>query len=84
MVLKVILVLVLFGLPLIPTFWAIQDIPKRQFRSFRRKFLWFFAVSTFPFFGALAYILFERKKTEPLDSFASMPGLVKAGEKSRS
>ncbi|SFM43675.1 PLDc N-terminal domain-containing protein [Thermodesulforhabdus norvegica] len=83
MIFKVILVLILFGLPLVPTFWAIQDIPKRQFRSFRRKFLWFFAVSTFPFFGALAYILFERKKTEPMDPFASISEALNTGEKTR-
>ncbi len=67
MVLKILLVIFLFGLPLIPTFWAIQDIPKRRFSSPRRKIAWFVGVSTIPFIGALLYIFFERKKTEPDD-----------------
>lgn len=63
--LKVLLVIILFGLPMVPTFWAIQDIPKRKFLSPRRKVVWFITVSTLPFIGAVAYIFFERKKTEP-------------------
>ncbi|MCX7821904.1 MAG: PLDc N-terminal domain-containing protein [Syntrophobacterales bacterium] len=65
-VLSVILTLLLLFVPLIPTFWAIQDIPKRKFISPKRKIIWFFTVSTIPFFGALVYLIFERKKTEPI------------------
>ncbi|MEJ5300279.1 MAG: PLDc N-terminal domain-containing protein [Thermodesulforhabdaceae bacterium] len=64
--LSVILTLVLLFAPLIPTFWAIQDIPKRRFSSPRRKVIWFLTVSTIPFFGALGYLIFERRKTEPI------------------
>ncbi len=65
-VLHVILILLLLFVPMIPTFWAIQDIPKRKFLSTKRKVVWFFTVSTLPFIGAALYILFERKRTEPL------------------
>lgn len=65
-VLSVILTLLLLFAPLIPTFWAIQDIPKRRFVSSKRKIIWFVTVSTVPFFGALGYLIFERKKTEPI------------------
>lgn len=65
-VLSVILTLLLLFAPLIPTFWAIQDIPKRKFISSKRKIIWFVTVSTVPFFGALGYLIFERKKTEPI------------------
>jgi len=55
-----------FALPILPTFWAIFDIPKRRFATDKRKMIWFFTVSTLPFIGAMLYILVERRHTEPL------------------
>ncbi len=65
MVLQIIILLVLLAIPLIPTFWAIMDIPKRRFATPRTKMLWFLAVSTLPCFGALFYIFMGRRHTEP-------------------
>lgn len=84
MIWKIVLVLILFVLPLVPTFWAIQDVPKRQFRSPRRKLLWFMSVSIFPFVGAVVYILFERKKTESINVFMPVPRTIDLREKVRS
>jgi|GEM_PF-1396817 len=79
--LKMLLVVLLFGVPLIPTFWAIQDVPKRRFKSSRRKIAWFIIVSTFPFIGAVAYILLERKKTEEEDyGYNNIRQLNKSGD----
>jgi hypothetical protein len=61
------LIIVILISPLVPTFWAIFDIPKRRFETRRQKMLWFFLVSTFPFVGAMIYIGFVRRRTTPLD-----------------
>ncbi len=58
--------IVILLLPLLPTFWAILDIPKRRFSSVRKKVLWFLLVSTFPFVGAMFYITVARRHTEPI------------------
>lgn len=66
MPLKILAVAALVCLPLVPTFWAILDIPKRQFSSPRKKAVWFAVVSTFPFVGAMFYIALARRHTEPI------------------
>ena len=66
MPLQILIVVIIFGLPLIPTFWAILDIPKRQFETPKKKLIWFFVVSTLPFIGAVFYILIGRRRTQPL------------------
>lgn len=58
---------IVLALPLIPTFWAILDIPKRRFPSHRSKMIWFMVVATLPFFGALCYFAFMRRRTQPID-----------------
>ncbi len=58
--------IVILLLPLLPTVWAILDIPKRRFSSVRKKVLWFLLVSTFPFVGAMFYITVARRHTEPI------------------
>ncbi|NSW86600.1 MAG: PLDc_N domain-containing protein [Syntrophobacteraceae bacterium] len=63
---ELVIVLAILTIPLIPTFWAILDIPRRRFSSTRTKIIWFAAVSTFPFIGAMFYIIFGRRRTEPL------------------
>ncbi|WP_170920408.1 PLDc N-terminal domain-containing protein [Desulfacinum hydrothermale] len=60
---KILVLAVLFVLPLVPTFWAIQEIPKRRFPSRRRKIVWFAVAATFPCVGALLYLLLERRHT---------------------
>lgn len=64
---ELLIVLVLLIIPIIPTFWAILDIPRRRFPSRKGKIVWFILVATFPFVGALIYILFERRHTEPME-----------------
>lgn len=65
MPLRMLLVMALFILPMVPTFWAIQDIPKRRFPTRRKKIGWFLLVSALPCVGALLYLLFIRKSTVP-------------------
>lgn len=65
MVMQVIVFLAILSIPLIPTFWAILDIPKRKFSTPRKKVIWFFTVSTLPFVGAVFYVLFARRHTVP-------------------
>jgi hypothetical protein len=65
---KLLLVIIVLGLPLIPTFWAILDIPKRRFSSTKKKIIWFMAVATLPFLGAIFYITFARRHTQPMEA----------------
>lgn len=67
MPLKILILLTLFFLPLVPTFWAIRDIPGRQFATDRKRVIWLLVVSTLPFVGALIYIGFVRRHTKPLE-----------------
>jgi hypothetical protein len=63
---KLLLVSVILILPLLPTFWAILDIPKRRFSSYKKKMIWFLVVSTLPLVGAIFYIALARRHTEPV------------------
>lgn len=65
---KLLLVIIVLALPLLPTFWAILDIPKRRFMTTRKKFIWFFVVATLPFLGAVFYITFARRHTQPVET----------------
>lgn len=67
MPLQILILIVLFGTPLIPTFWSILDIPKRRFATPGKKMMWFFLIATLPFVGGMIYILFIRRHTEPLE-----------------
>lgn len=67
MFLRTLIVIAIFTLPLIPTFWAILDIPRRRFSTPRQKMVWFLVVAGLPFFGAVLYILLVRRRTEPLE-----------------
>lgn len=64
---KILIVLAVLSIPLIPTFWALFDIPKRRFSSTGKKILCFLTVSTLPFLGAMFYIIFIRRHTEPME-----------------
>ncbi|NLI34048.1 MAG: hypothetical protein GX422_14900 [Deltaproteobacteria bacterium] len=68
MLFKFLVIMVLFAVPIIPTFWAILDIPKRRFATQRQKMAWLFLVATLPCVGAIVYILFCRRHTEPLET----------------
>ncbi len=63
---NMLIVFVLFLIPLLPTLWAIVDLPKRRFSRTRWKIIWFALVATFPLFGAIAYFALVRRHTEPL------------------
>lgn len=63
MAMNILILMVILAIPLIPTFWAILDIPKRQFATPKKKVVWFFTVSTLPCIGAVLYILFGRRHT---------------------
>ena len=62
---KVMILMGLLLLPLIPTFWAIRDIPGRRFETLRQKIMWFLVVAAVPFFGALFYLGCARRRTRP-------------------
>jgi hypothetical protein len=64
---KILLVFLLFAIPIMPTFWALQDIPKRRFDDRKKKLLWFALVATLPCLGAVLYILLVRRHTQPAD-----------------
>jgi beta-lactamase regulating signal transducer with metallopeptidase domain len=66
MPLKILILALIFAIPIAPTFWAITDIPKRRFQARKQKMIWFAVVATLPCIGALMYIIFGRRSTEPL------------------
>ncbi len=68
---NIVILMVILAIPLIPTFWAILDIPRRQFATPKQKLVWFFTVSTLPCVGAILYILFGRRHTSPLADYAA-------------
>jgi hypothetical protein len=67
MPLQILVLLVIFAAPLVPTFWAIFDVPKRRFSSQKEKIAWLLTVSTLPFVGAMFYIFFKRRRTQPME-----------------
>ncbi len=62
---KLLVLAILFILPMVPTFWAIVDIPKRRFSTRKKKIGWFVLAASVPCVGGLAYLLFVRRHTEP-------------------
>jgi hypothetical protein len=63
---KLLLLAIVLLLPMVPTFWAILDIPKRRFASTKKKIIWFLVVATLPVLGAIFYITLGRRHTHPL------------------
>ena len=63
---KMLILLVIFLIPLIPTLWAIVDLPRRRFSRTRWKVIWFALVATLPVLGAILYFALARRHTEPL------------------
>lgn len=64
--LNLLVLAIILIIPMIPTFWAILDLPRRRFARLRYKVLWFAVVSTLPCIGAALYILLARRHTQPL------------------
>ncbi|MFZ0942272.1 MAG: PLDc N-terminal domain-containing protein [Syntrophobacteraceae bacterium] len=64
--LKLLILMVIVIIPVIPTMWAIVDLPGRRFSSTKSKVIWFAVVSTLPCLGAILYILLVRRNTQPL------------------
>jgi len=46
---------------MIPTFWAIIDLARRETSAIYLKFLWFALVVLVPCFGGISYLLLGRK-----------------------
>jgi hypothetical protein len=67
MPLNILLVFLLFALPIMPTLWALQDIPKRRFGDRKKKLIWFALVATLPCLGAVLYLLLVRRHTQPAE-----------------
>ena len=65
---RLVVMAILLILPLVPTFWAILDIPKRRFSSLKKKIIWFVVVSSLPCVGALFYLALARRHTEPSET----------------
>jgi len=64
--LNLLVLMVIAIVPVIPTFWAIVDLPRRRFSSTKSKVIWFAVVSTLPCLGATLYFLLARRNTQPL------------------
>ena len=57
---------VILLIPVIPTLWALVDLPRRRFSRTKWKVIWFALVATLPVFGAVLYFALVRRNTEPL------------------
>ena len=56
------LTLLLFLLPMVPTFWAIVDVAHRDFGSLGRKVIWGALVVLVPCLGGIVYLIFGRRQ----------------------
>jgi len=65
MQINLLLIIFVLIIPMIPTFWAIIEIPRRQFSSLAQKAIWFAVVSLLPVVGAVLYFAFARRHTRP-------------------
>lgn len=63
---NMLILFVILLIPVIPTLWAIVDVPRRRFSRTRWKVIWFALVATLPVFGAIIYFAWVRRRTEPL------------------
>lgn len=63
---NMLILFVILLIPIIPTLWAIVDVPRRRFSRTRWKVIWFALVATLPVFGAILYFAVARRHTEPL------------------
>lgn len=63
---NMLILFVILLIPVVPTFWAIVDLPRRRFSRTRWKVIWFAVVATLPVFGAILYFALARRHTEPV------------------
>ncbi|MDA8305583.1 MAG: PLDc N-terminal domain-containing protein [Deltaproteobacteria bacterium] len=63
---NMLILFVILLIPVIPTLWAIVDLPRRRFSRTKWKVIWFALVATLPVFGAVLYFAVGRRHTEPL------------------
>lgn len=63
---NMLILFVIFLIPVVPTLWAIVDLPRRRFSRTRWKVIWFALVATLPVLGAIVYFAFVRRHTEPI------------------
>ena len=63
---NMLILFVIFLIPVVPTLWAIVDLPRRRFSRTRWKVIWFAVVATLPVFGAILYFAVARRRTEPV------------------
>ena len=59
------ILIVIITIPIISTFWALVDEPRRRFPSTKSKMIWFAVVSMLPCIGATFYFLLARRNTQP-------------------
>ncbi len=56
------LMVLIFLLPLVPTFWAIVDVAHRDFGTLKKKALWGAFIVFVPCLGGLVYLIFGRRQ----------------------
>ena len=58
----ILLIILIFLLPMVPTFWAIVDMAHRDFGTLKKKALWGVFVICVPCLGGLVYLIFGRRQ----------------------
>ena len=56
------LLILIFLIPMMPTFWAIIELMTKEINSIYGKFIWLLFVIFIPCIGGLCYFLFGRKR----------------------
>ncbi|HEC49668.1 MAG TPA: hypothetical protein ENI40_00715 [Candidatus Desulfofervidus auxilii] len=56
------LLILIFLIPMIPTFWAIIELMTKEIKNIYGKFIWLLFVIFIPCIGGLCYFLFGRKR----------------------
>lgn len=58
----ILLIILIFLLPMVPTVWAIVDMAYRDFGTLKKKALWGVFVICVPCLGGLVYLIFGRRQ----------------------
>ena len=58
----ILLIILIFLLPMVPTFWAIVDMAHRDFGTLKKKALWGVFVICVPCLRGLVYLIFGRRQ----------------------
>jgi len=56
------LMVLILLLPMVPTFWAIVDVARRDFGTLKKKALWGAFIVFVPCLGGLVYLIFGRRQ----------------------